>query len=76
MLERWITIISGAAFSPFIYFAFVAIGLISTMTIQFRINNIYNNNYYASAIRHNILRCGKWQKHNIWAFFSNAIPNC
>jgi len=33
------------------------------MTIQFRINNIYNNNY-ASAIRHSLLHCGEWQKHN------------
>jgi len=41
------------------------------MTTQLRINNkpIYNNNY-ASAIRHNILRCGEWHKHNIWIFFS------
>ena len=54
-------IISGAASSPFLYFVFVAI--IYSMTIQHRINNIYNN-YNASAIRHNILRCGEWQKHN------------
>jgi len=33
------------------------------LTIRLRKNNIYNNNY-ASAIHHNILRCGEWQKHN------------
>ena len=33
---------SGAAFSPFIYFVFVA--LTYNITIQLRINNIYNNN--------------------------------
>jgi len=61
MLERWIIIlISGTAFSPFLYFVFVAI--IYNMTIQRCINDIYNNNH-ASATRHNILlRCGEWQK--------------
>ena len=43
MLERWI-IISGAAFSPVLYFVFVAIIGLYNMTIQLRINNIYNNN--------------------------------
>ena len=37
--------------------------IIYNMTIQPCINNIYNNKY-ASVIRHNILRCGEWQKHN------------
>src|SRR6218665_2077860 len=61
MLEKWIIITSGAAFSPFPYFVFVAI--IYIMTIQLCINNIYNNNC-ASAIPHNIvLRCGEWQKY-------------
>jgi len=41
MLERWI-IKSGAAFSPVLYFVFVA--KTYNMTIQLRINNIYNNN--------------------------------
>jgi len=50
MLERWIIIIYGAAFSPFQYFVFVTI--LYNMTIQFRLKNIYNN--YAFAIRHNI----------------------
>jgi len=49
-------IISGVAFCPFLYFVFFAI--IYNVTIQLRINNIYNNNY-ASAIRHNISRCGE-----------------
>jgi len=40
--------LSGAAFSPFIYFVFVAI---IYMTIQLRINNIYNNNYAAIDIK-------------------------
>jgi len=56
MLERWI-ILSGAAFSPFLYFIFVEV------IYNSRKNNIYNNNY-ASAIRHNMLRCGEWRKHN------------
>ena len=60
MLERWI-IISGAALISFLYFVFVAI--IYNMAIQLRINNNYNNNY-DSAIRHNILRYGEWQKQN------------
>ena len=51
MLERWIIIISVAAFSPFLYFVFVAI--IYNITIQLRRNNNYNNN--ASAIRHIIV---------------------
>ena len=38
MLERWI-IISGAAFSSFLYFVFAAI--IYNMTIQLRINRIF-----------------------------------
>jgi len=29
------------------------------MTILLRINNLYNNNKYASAIRQSILRCGE-----------------
>ena len=33
------------------------------MTIQLRINNIYNNNY-AYAICHSKLRCSEWQMHN------------
>jgi len=37
MQERW-TIISGAAFSSFLYFIFIAI--IYNMTTQLRINNI------------------------------------
>src|SRR6218665_554156 len=37
---------------------------VHNMTIQLRINNIYMyNNNYASAICHNILHCGEWQKH-------------
>jgi len=60
MHERW-TIISGSAFSPFLYVVFVAI--IYIMTIQLRINNIYNNNY-ASVIRHNISHFSEWQKDN------------
>src|SRR6218665_3967771 len=62
MLERWIIIISVAAFSLFLYFVFIAI--IYNITIQLRRNNNYNNN--ASAIRHIIvfitflLRCGEW----------------
>ena len=62
--------ISGEAFSPFLYFVFVAI--IYNMTIQLRINNIYN-----SAIRHNILRLANGRSIIIWIFFSrsNAIPN-
>jgi len=54
MLERWIIVIFGAAFSPFLYFVFVAIIYSPYMTIQLGINNIYNNNY-ASTIRHNII---------------------
>jgi len=65
MLERWIIIVFGVAFSPFLYFVFVAI--ICNMTIQLRENNIYNNNC-ASTVRHNILRCGEWQKHNYLGF--------
>ena len=60
-------IISGAAFSPFLYIVFVAI--IYNITIQLRIYNIYNDNY-ASAIRHNIklLRCSELQKHNYFGY--------
>jgi len=73
MLEKWIIIISGAAFSPFLYFVVHCNNSLYNMTIQLRINKVCSNNY-ASAIRHNILRCGEWQEHN-WIFFSNAIPN-
>jgi len=62
MLERWIIIISGAAYSLFKYFVFIEI--IYNMTIQLRINNIYNNNYVSAIRRSIILRCGEWQKHN------------
>ena len=35
------------------------------MTIQLHINSIVvGPNNYASVNRHNILRCGEWQKHN------------
>jgi len=47
--------------AAFIYFVFVTI--IYNVTIQLGINNICSNNY-SSAIRHNILRYGEWQKHN------------
>jgi len=55
--------ISGKAVSPFICFVFVTI--IYNMTIQLRINrsNICNNDY-ASAVSHNILSYGEWQKHS------------
>jgi len=76
MLERWIIIISGAAFSPFLYILFVVI--IYNITIQLRINNIYKNNY-ASAIRHNIKNyyvVANGRSIIIWLFFSYAIPKC
>jgi len=52
MSQRWIIIIYGAAFSPFLFFVFVVIIYNNIMTIQLRVNNIYNNNH-ASAIHHN-----------------------
>src|SRR6218665_2392818 len=48
-------------------FVFIVIIYTCNMTIKLRINNIYNTNH-ASAIRLNLLRCGEWQKHNIFGY--------
>src|SRR6218665_1023142 len=53
---------------------YILFSLQYNMTIQFGINNIYNNNY-ASAIRHSIYVVANGRSINTWRFFSNAIPN-
>jgi len=49
------------------------------MTIQLRINNIYNNNYASANTGYYINLMNGRSIHVgliIWIFFSNAIPNC
>ena len=73
MLERC-TVTFGAAFSPFLYFVFVA-----NMTMQLCINNIYDGDYASeSAIRHNIITLWRMAEAELFRrFFSrpNVIPN-
>jgi len=58
---------------------YILFSLQYNMTIQFRINNIYKNNY-ASAISHNNLYyvIANGESITIWISFSrpNAVPNC
>jgi len=49
MLERWIIIISGAAFSTFLYFAFVAI--IYDMTMQLFMDGLLKQGFGQSQNR-------------------------